>query len=200
MIYDVPAITVLAQQCAPEIATEAVVPIIMTESRGDALQINVNKGPRVRAASVIEGAAIVRRYMAAGYTVDVGLAQVNSSNFARLGVTVEQAFNPCTNLRLASAVLQHGYGLASRYYTGIDAISATYSLYNTGTLTRGFGNGYVGRVWKAANALGSVREVPTLPASQPTMSRAATAAVAPAGYHDSWVIGQVASDVIKVFK
>ena len=61
MIYDVPAITALAQQCAPEIAVEAIVPLVMTESGGDPLRINVNKGPRVRAASVGEGAAIVRR-------------------------------------------------------------------------------------------------------------------------------------------
>jgi type IV secretion system protein VirB1 len=78
------------------------------------------------------------------------------ANFA-LGVSVEEVFDPCTNLRLASAVLQEGYGLATRHYTGLDAISATYSLYNTGTLTRGFRNGYVGRVWSAAAALGSVQ-------------------------------------------
>jgi len=196
MIYDVPALTVLAQQCAPEIATEAVVPIIVTESRGDSLQINVNKGPRVRAGSVVEGAAIVRRYMAAGYTVDVGLAQINSANFARLGVTVEQAFQPCTNLRLASALLQQGYGLASRHYVGLDAISATYSLYNTGTLTGGFRNGYVGHVWTVAKTLGSVQAAPTLPVS----SRATLASATPPNDSDSWIVGQIASDAIEVFK
>ena len=86
MIHAVAAITALAQQCAPEVATEAVVPLVVTESGGNDLSINVNKGPRVRASTLAEGAALVRRYMAAGYTVDVGLAQVNSANFARLGV------------------------------------------------------------------------------------------------------------------
>lgn len=200
MIYEVPAITVLAQRCAPEIATEAMVPIIVTESGGDALQINVNKGPRVRARSVGEGAAIVRRYMAAGYTVDVGLAQINSGNFTRLGVTVEQAFDPCTSLRLASSVLQQGYGLASRYYTGLDAISATYSLYNTGTLTRGFRNGYVGRVWMTASTIGPVQATRPLPASSPASSRAGLAVASPASERDAWVVGQVASNVIEVFK
>ena len=114
MIHAVAAITALAQQCAPEVATEAVVPLVVTESGGDDLSINVNRGPRVRASTVAEAAALVRRYMAAGYTVDVGLAQVNSANFSRLGVTVEQAFEPCTNLRLASSMLQEGYCLSSR--------------------------------------------------------------------------------------
>lgn len=190
MTYDVPAIVALAKACAPGIATEAVVPLVLTESGGDPLQINVNKGPRVRAGSVAEGAAIVRRYMMAGYTVDVGLAQINSDNFASLGVTVEQAFEPCTNLGLAASVLQQGYSLASRHYAGLDAISATYSLYNTGSMTRGFRNGYVARVWSAAVNIGSVAASPALPVSERT----------PAADHDAWVVGQVASNLVEVFK
>ena len=198
MIYDLPAITVLARACAPEIATEAVVPLIVAESGGDPLQINVNKGPRVRARSAVEGAAIVRRYMAAGYTVDVGLAQINSANFARLGVSVEQVFEPCTNLRLASIVLQQGYGLASRHYTGLDAISATYSLYNTGTLTGGFRNGYVGRVWTAAANLGSV----DAPPATPVAATADLSGSRPAAHvnREDWVVGPVPAGVVEVFK
>lgn len=199
MIHAVAAITVLAQQCASEVSTEAVVPLVVTESGGNDLSINVNRGPRVRVGSVAEGAALARRYMAQGYTVDVGLAQINSANFARLGVTVEQAFDPCTNLRLASSLLQEGYGLASRHYAGLDAISATYSLYNTGTLTRGFRNGYVGRVWSAATEMGMIEAVPPIPGSPPVRAatrRSTKAAVA----EDSWVVGQVSASTVEVFK
>lgn len=198
MIHAIAAITALAQQCAPEIATEAVLPLIMTESGGDDLSININKGPRARAGSVAQGAALARRYIAAGHSVDVGLAQVNSNNFARLGVTIEQVFEPCTNLRLASLILQEGYARARRHYRGLDALAATYSLYNTGTLTRGFRNGYVNRIWSAASALSSNpkpsstptslrRAVPTTPANGPTDS-------------DSWVIGPIAATAITVFE
>ena len=200
MIYDVPAIVSLAQRCAPEVATEAVVPLVVTESGGDALQININKGPRVRAGSIAEGAGIVRRYMLAGYTVDVGLAQINSGNFARLGVTVEQVFDPCTNLRLASAVLQEGYGRASRHYAGLDAIWATFSLYNTGTLTRGFDNGYVRRVWSTASAMGSVQGTPLLPTSPPSSTDTARATTSPTIDREAWIVGPVASNAIVVFK
>ena len=137
--------------------------------------------------------------MAAGYTVDVGLAQVISANFGRLGVTVEQAFDPCTNLRLASSILQEGYSLASRHYTGLDAISATYSLYNTGTLTRGFRNGYVGRIWSAASGMGTIQAPPPIPASPPAVIAAASPTELSSD-RDSWVVGQVASNVIEVFK
>ena len=199
MIHAIAAITMLAQQCAPEIATEAVVPLVVTESGGDDLAININKGPRVRAASIADGAALVQRYMAAGYTVDVGLAQVNSANFARLGVTVEQAFDPCTNLRLASSILWAGYGLVIQHYTGLDAISATYSLYNTGTLTRGFRNGYVGRVWSAASGMGTIQTPPPIPGSA-SAPIATPAPANPAIAEDSWVVGQIASNAVQVFK
>ncbi|MCP4026796.1 MAG: lytic transglycosylase domain-containing protein [Aestuariivirga sp.] len=195
MIYDAPAIVALAKACAPEIATEALVPLVMTESGGDALRINVNKGPRVRARSVAEGAAIVRRYIAAGYTVDVGLAQINSANFRALGTDVESVFEPCFNLGLASTILQRSYDIATRSYDGIDAISATYSLYNTGTLTRGFRNGYVGRVWSAAAELGSIPSVPANPAALPHPANNGWQASP-----DAWVIGSVKTDGIEVFK
>ncbi len=202
MIHAVAAITLLAQQCAAEVATEAVVPLVVTESGGDDLAINVNRGPRVRARSVAEGAALVRRYMAKGYTVDVGLAQINSANFARLGVTVEQVFDPCTNLGLASSMLREGYALASRHYTGLDAISATYSLYNTGTLTRGFHNGYVGRVWSAATGLGWIDAPPPVPRSPsaravPTTANGTTTI---ATIEDNWAVEPVASSAVEVFR
>lgn len=201
MIHSVPAITLLAQQCAPEVATEAMVPLVVTESGGDDLSINVNHGPRVRAGSGAEGAALVRRYMAKGFTVDVGLAQINSANFARLGVTVEQAFEPCTNLRLASLVLQDGYSRASKLYTGMDAISATYSLYNTGRLTRGFRNGYVGRVWSAAVDLGTISSPPPIPGPNPTSMPVMSPAPAKTmTTDDEWIVGQVAQTNIEVFK
>jgi type IV secretion system protein VirB1 len=200
MTYDFPAIASLAQRCAPEVATEAIVPLVVTESGGDALAVNINRGPRVRAGSIAEGAATVRRYMMAGYTVDVGLAQINSANFARLGVTVEQAFEPCTNLRLASAVLQDGYARASRHYAGLDAISATYSLYNTGTLTRGLGNGYVGRVWSAAATIGAIQTMPSLPALWSPPAGTARPTDKNQSDRDAWVVGPVAANVIEVFK
>ncbi len=199
MIHAIAAITMLAQQCAPEIATEAVVPLVVTESGGDDLAININKGPRVRAASIADGAALVRRYMAAGYTVDVGLAQVNSVNLARLGVSIEQAFDPCTNLRLASSMLRAGYDLAIQHYTGLDAISATYSLYNTGTLTRGFRNGYVGRIWSAASHMGTIQTPPPIPGS-PSATVLTVSPAKPAADNDSWVVGQIASSAVEVFR
>lgn len=199
MIYAIAALSAMAQQCAPEIATEALVPVIVAESSGDPLKINVNKGPRVNAANLADAVAIVRRYVAAGYSVDIGLGQINSRNLAHLGVSIEQAFEPCTNLGLASRVLQDGYAVASRHYSGLDAISATYSLYNTGSMRAGFANGYVNRVWAAAASVGSITSPPVSGAPSPSSTSPATIVVAATPAPEQWVIGQT-NQGIEVFK
>lgn len=199
MIYGIAAIALLAQKCAPEVSAEAVVPLVITESGGNSLAIDVDRGPRVRASSVSDAAAMARRYIAAGYTVDVGLAQINSGNFGRLGVTPEQALDPCRNLSLASTLLQESYGAASRRFSGLEAISATYSLYNTGTLNRGFLNGYVGRIWRVASAMGLISAAPGRSIAI-SMGDASGRRTRPAGDPDKWIIGHTASISVEVFR
>ena len=37
-----------------------------------------------------------------GYTVSIGLMQINSENIAKYGVTVRQLFDPCTNVAIGA--------------------------------------------------------------------------------------------------
>lgn len=201
MIYTVAALTALAQQCAPGVATEALVPLLVAESEGNPLAINVNKGPRVNAANLADAVALVKHYVAAGHSVDIGLGQINSRNLTRLGTTIEQTFDPCTNLGLASRVLQEGYAQASQHYTGLDAISVTYSLYNTGSMSRGFRNGYVKRVWAAAARVGAIETPPALPdlSSSPSTLSSSPQEDSAIEAPEQWVFGQ-ASTGIEVFQ
>lgn len=153
MTLTLAAVVALAQQCAPGIATEALVPQLRVESQFNELAIGINHGPKVQASSVEEAAAIATRYIVAGYSVDLGLAQINSHTLARLNMTVAQAFDACTSLRAAETVLSQNYALASQSSNGLEAISRTWSYYNTGSPTRGLTNGYVSKVWAAANEL-----------------------------------------------
>lgn len=153
MTLTLAAVVALAQQCAPGIATEALVPQLRVESQFNELAIGINHGPTVKAVSVDDAISIATRYIRAGYSVDLGLAQINSHNLARLNLTVAQAFDACTSLRAAETVLTENYALASQSVSGIDAISRTWSYYNSGSPTRGYANGYVGKVWAAANEL-----------------------------------------------
>ena len=147
------AVMALSHRCAPGIALEALVPQVLVESHFSELAIGINNGPIVRARSVPDAIDISTRYIRAGYSVDLGLAQINSHNLRRLGLTVEQAFDPCTSLRAAEVVLTENYNAVSDGRTPTDAIEATWSLYNSGSPSRGMRNGYVRKVWSAAATL-----------------------------------------------
>ena len=139
----------LATQCAPAVAPETLLSVVQVESRFDPLAIGVNGKPRVAvsAATPREAAAKASALIAAGRSVDLGLAQINNKNLGWLGLSVEGAFDPCRNLAAASRVLQAGYE------SGADAQPAlrrALSRYNTGDARRGFANGYVAKVERAA--------------------------------------------------
>jgi type IV secretion system protein VirB1 len=153
VILALPALLALAHQCAPDIAPEALLSIVTVESHGDPLALNVNRVGRLRANSRDGAIREAKRWISAGYSVDLGLAQINSHNLDWTGLSVENAFDPCANLRAAAIILQNGYSRASRETSGLDTISRTFSLYNTGSSTAGFSNNYVAAVWRAAPAV-----------------------------------------------
>ncbi len=156
--------------CASEVAPETLQAIIRVESGGNPLALNVNRlrGRPAPAATIPQAAATARSYIALGYSVDLGLMQVNSRNLARLGLTVEQVLDPCTNIRAGAAILTPSYKAAARIHgEGQTALLAALSAYNTGTFTRGFSNGYVRRYFKSGPAFEAAPRAVTANAPQP---------------------------------
>jgi type IV secretion system protein VirB1 len=141
------AILALASQCAPTVAPETVLAIVQTESSGEQFALNVNGGRQpARQSSAADAAATARRYMAAGYSVDLGLGQINSRNMRWLGLTWETVFDPCTNVAALGRVLTTNYNAAKAGRDPQAALRVALSMYNTGSQTRGFRNGYVAKV------------------------------------------------------
>lgn len=135
--------------CASDVHPQTVTKVIEVESAYNPWAINVNNGPRVKPKSKEDAIAIAKRWIAKGYSVDVGLTQINSKNFIRWGYSVEQVIEPCTNLRLSAVVLNEGYNRAKLVHgEGQEALKAALSAYNTGNLTKGFRNGYVAKYYK----------------------------------------------------
>lgn len=88
MAHPAAAILVLASQCAPNVAPETMLAIIQTESGGDPFALNVNGGREpARQTSAADSAATARHCVTAGYSVDLGLGQINSRNMRWLGLT-----------------------------------------------------------------------------------------------------------------
>jgi type IV secretion system protein VirB1 len=136
--------------CAANVAPVTLQAIIQVESGGNPLAINVN-GVRVQPSPVktaAEAAQIARAYIARGFSVDLGLMQVNSRNLPALGVTISDVLDPCINIRSGGEILTANYAEAARSRgAGQAALQAALSAYNTGDFYRGFGNGYVARYY-----------------------------------------------------
>ena len=138
--------------------------IVEQESAGDPAALNANgwTGTPFRPTSAEEAVEAAHRFLDAGYSVDVGLAGINSANLERLGIDLKTAFDPCTNVALGETIFMENLERARAHgHAGDAALRVGLSLYNTGSMTRGFANGYVDQVWSRYAAgdayLGRVR-------------------------------------------
>ena len=99
------------QRCAPMVAPTTIAAIIQIESGGNSLAIGVNaagvKKPHPK--TIQEAVIIASYYIQQGYTVDLGLMQINSRNLKGLGLTLEQALDPCQNIQAGSRILTRSY-------------------------------------------------------------------------------------------
>jgi type IV secretion system protein VirB1 len=125
--------------------------IVQVESGGNPFAIDDNTTrrsyyPRDRAGAE----ALANQLTGAGHLVDAGIAQIDSMNFARLGVNVHTIFDPCMNLRAGSEILSSDYDFAKRRYgSGQIALRHAIGMYNTGRLNGG--TRYVQEVLAAAD-------------------------------------------------
>ncbi len=165
MAYSAAAILALASQCAPNVAPQTVAAIVRTESHGRPFALNVNGGRQpVEQTDAASAAATAQRYIVAGYSVDLGLGQINSRNMRWLGLTWDTVFDPCTNVAALGRVITQNYNAAIPGRDPQSALRVALSLYNTGSSSRGFRNGYVARVVGNAGFADPVTvQEPTMP-------------------------------------
>jgi type IV secretion system protein VirB1 len=182
MTMTVAAALALAAQCAPSVAPETLLSVVQVESRFNPLAIGVNGAPRIVVSAGTKAEAVARAsaLIAAGRSVDLGLAQINSKNLGWLGLSVADAFDPCANLAAAARVLQDGYARGNVDRVGPQAaLQTALSIYNTGRADRGFANGYVGKVTRAAAYIVPAIAAPTGPTSPSAPESDAPAALPP---------------------
>lgn len=146
--------------CAPDVAPVTIEAVVQVESRSDSLALHVNRLPvqPPPARALDEAVRTAEAFIARGYSVDLGLMQVNSRNLSALGLTVARVLEPCANINAGGAILAANYRQAVQTLgEGQAALQAALSAYNTGDFARGFANGYVARYYgPAVPALASV--------------------------------------------
>jgi type IV secretion system protein VirB1 len=144
------ALAALIRHCAPAVAPSTMAAIVQVESGGDPFAIGDNTTrrsyyPHDRATAE----RLARRLLDAGHLLDLGIAQIDSMNFAGFGVTARTIFDPCINLSVGARILGGDYAFAAgRYGDGQVALRHAIGMYNTGRLNAGAR--YIARVLAAA--------------------------------------------------
>ena len=140
------ALAALISRCAPAVAPQTMIAIVRVESGGDPFAIGDNTTKRsYHLRNRANAEALADRLIAAGHSVDLGIAQIDVVNFAQLAVNPRALFDPCVNVRVGAEILSHDYTIARRRYgSGQMALRHAIGMYNTGRLDKGAS--YVGRV------------------------------------------------------
>jgi type IV secretion system protein VirB1 len=162
----------LVLACAPQVHADTARALVSVESAFNPWAIGVVGGallrqPRSRAEALVTARAL----LAGGWNFSVGLGQINRSNFERLGLTVDSAFEPCTNLAAMQTVLAECFERARSPAPGPlpdqVALRQALSCYYSGNFTTGVRHGYVRKLVAAVAApprsLHPVPPVPTTP-------------------------------------
>ena len=137
------------QLCAPPEHATMMQKIIVAESGGNSLAIHDNRsGKSYFPNNLSEALAIAQRLMAdKNASIDLGLAQINSKNLKRFNASLEDAFDPCSSVKMGSVIFAEALQNAkSAGLTGDAAIRAALSQYNTGRLNSSIGAAYASRV------------------------------------------------------
>ncbi len=147
----------LVLACAPQVHAGTASALVQVESAFNPWAIGVVGGalerqPRNRAEAI----ATARYLREAGWNFSVGLAQINVGNFTRLGLTLESAFDACTNLAAMQTVLvdcfDRATAIAPPALPDQPALRRALSCYYSGNFSTGVQQGYVQQVVVAASA------------------------------------------------
>lgn len=148
----------LVLACAPQVHPDTARALVQVESNFNPWAIGVVGGSLDRQPhDRVQALATAQALRRAGWNFSVGLGQINVVNVDRLGIGLEAAFDPCTNLAAMQHVLQDCFDRAASAPT--DARSAQAALrralscYYSGDFQTGVQQGYVHRVTRAALAL-----------------------------------------------
>jgi type IV secretion system protein VirB1 len=143
----------LIHQCAPDLAPVTIAAIVQLESGGNPFLLHDNTTKKTfRPTNATESAKLAIALIKLGHSVDIGLAQINSKNLPALGLKVEDALDPCTNLHAAQSVLKTAWEQSGHDLRG--ALAA----YNTGKTNSGIGVRYSAQVFSKAGV--KVPEIP----------------------------------------
>jgi type IV secretion system protein VirB1 len=126
----------LAVLCGPLVDPSITLRVIAVESAGHTYAIHDNSNGKTYEAASSRGAATVATILLrAGHRIDVGLMQINYDAWLKPARwSIEQAVDPCTNIRLGTTILSANYAHAlGQSHTSREALYRALSQYNSGS-------------------------------------------------------------------
>jgi type IV secretion system protein VirB1 len=145
----------LLMMCAPTVDPVTMSAIVKQESGGHPWALNNNSTKKSTIFhSMADAIAAAQDAIGKGQSVDMGLAQINSKNLKNLGLTLEEVFEPCTNLAAGAKILEYGFNQTGN-------LPAALSMYNTGRANSTIGQAYAQKVFSKAGVV-----VPGIPGGQ----------------------------------
>ena len=131
-------LSLLIRQCASSSDPSVLRSVAHVESHFDPLALhNDTKHISVAASSLAASAEQAKQWISQGYSVDIGLMQINSGNLSALGMTVEDALDPCRSLAAGGRILLSAFAVGSSESERQAAILISLSRYNTGRALAG---------------------------------------------------------------
>lgn len=98
--------------------------------------------------NLAEALAWTHWFVRNGQSVSLGLMQISTQQASDLGISVDQLFDPCTNVRAGAQMLTRKYRRAAALLgEGQEALRQALSQYDSGSDVVGFLNGYVQSVF-----------------------------------------------------
>ncbi len=161
-----PQMVYLLHSCAPRAALNTMLAVATTESAFHPYAISLNSpvtlAKRIgrsnqtvqlerQPESRQEARLWMRWLLERNVTVSVGLLQVNSENATRFHIAPEDLLDPCTNIAVGSQLLAEAFATQKHFDPNDQAaLLRALSVYNTGTSSLGFYNGYVAQILRNA--------------------------------------------------
>jgi type IV secretion system protein VirB1 len=162
-----PTFNELATRCAPSAPLDTLQAVALTESALHPFALSLNYPATVAVYNGLHNQEVylsrqpetldeaihwTHWFHSHGYTVSIGLMQINSEDAARYGVMVRQLFDPCTNVAIGARMLGEIYSTTQHSTKpDVNSLMSTFSAYNSGSFTTGLKNGYAATVMRKAH-------------------------------------------------
>lgn len=141
----------LAAQCGPSVAPSTTNAIIQTESSGNPYAIGDNTTRKSHfPKSRREAVQLADNLLSLGHSLDMGLMQINSSHLKSRNLSLDEIFDPCSNINIGTSILSEFFRKYDRGEARDVVLFKALSAYNTGSAWKG--PGYINKILQAAGA------------------------------------------------